>query len=163
METKSYTIAELQAMDDDTLNALAAELRGWHLEEVEEFSDRDWYFGNNSHPALYRTYKDDNGFVCHFKDWKPATDRNQSGALIEWLLAECFHRKQPGQVTAWNPGKPMRGYVQVQIPKQSGLSPERLAFWKGDANHLFIIHGNDARAETVAFCAAMLAISQRLN
>lgn len=143
-ETTSYTIADLLALPDDALNAMAAELRGWYLEEVEEFTDKDWYFGNSSKPCMFRTYKDSNsnGFACDFSKWTPATNLNQSRELLQRATDEtghCFNVFiQPGG-----------GHVWI-IGDEASKETTEIPF-------------NSAHAETAAFCAAMLAMEGRLT
>lgn len=118
----SYAIAELRALPDEALNAMAAELRGiqravigggWIEDGTEAFYD---------------------------EIFTPATDRNQSGELLEFAVAKgagffiTFWRQEP--------------HVRYSISKNP-------LDW-------YAVSGNDARAETVAFCAAMLAMDGRL-
>lgn len=121
---EAHTVAELLAMPDPALNALAAELRGirraagsggWIEDSTEDFYDEIFL---------------------------PATERNQSGELLEWATDEtgiCFDIFiQPGGGWVW--------IVWTEANKENTEIP-----------------GNDAHAETAAFCAAMLTLEGRLN
>ncbi len=70
-EKQSYTIADLLAMPDDALNALAAELRGYTLSKTKIF----WRDANEE-------------VICHRRSFAPATDRNQIGELFDWAVKE---------------------------------------------------------------------------
>ncbi len=109
--SETYTIADLQAMPDDALNALAAELR-WQKEITWDI-------------------------------WSPTSDRNQSGELLQWAEAHrgCAFDIQIGRNEA----------IGIFIPPNATRFPD------------VVVSGNDARAETIAFCAAMLAMKGRLK
>ncbi len=64
----THTIAELEALPDDDLSALAAELRGWH------FADGLLWLDNTS---LGLDWK-----------YKPATNHNQSRELMAWAATQ---------------------------------------------------------------------------
>lgn len=123
------TVEQLQALSDEELNALAAKLRGWKLLE----SDHDSWRGVTGN---YYFESEDGEAECSEGDWTPATSRDQSGELLEWAWRNrgiLFHVGFTGG------GSP--GYVQFETPI---------------THHM--VRGNDARSETIAFCAAMLAI-----
>lgn len=70
------------------------------------------------------------------REWTPATSRDQSGELLTW---------------AWrNHG------ILFHIGFTGGASPGYVQFETPVTHHT--VRGNDARAETIAFCAAMLAL-----
>lgn len=118
-----YTVADLQAMTNDDLNALAAELRGvkriggdnkggdW-VDEFDEFYDE--FFA-------------------------PATDRNESGKLLQWAMERGAE-------------------FEISIAAESCIEfCDACKCWNS-----FDIDSGLARAETIAFCAAMLAMEGRL-
>jgi len=70
MNKKTYTIAQLLALPDDDLNALAAELRGWHWLESDLVDEK-----GEAH-VLWP--------VC----WTPVTDCNQSRELLTWAATQ---------------------------------------------------------------------------
>lgn len=131
--SETYTLAELQAMDNSALNAMAAELR--KLESVRCASGfgeivEDWLCDTPTSVPLYRA-----------ADWSPTTDRNQSGELLEWLADQSF---------SMSIGRDHFGIVSVGISHSDYVT----------------IGAHDKRwalAETVAFCAAMLAMEGRLK
>ena len=141
--TDTFTLADLQAMADADLNALAAELRGWNLtfgsieiplraSGTETVREYHWE-GRDSNGEM--------GAIVADCDWKPATDRNQSGELLECATAQGA------------------GFI---IDRFGGSS--RIACYQGkDCAWICAIPGNDAHAETIAFCAAMLAMKGRLK
>ena len=135
-EKQSYTIADLLALDNDALNAMAAELRGWTL-RVEEY--------RIGHPLIeagvLRDYISADGrTMSAVADYSPSLDRNQSRACLKHATTNgvrvdvCF-RPEVAYTTFYIEAIPLMRTVQ----------------------------GNDARAETVAFCAAMLAMAGRLK
>lgn len=113
MMNKTYTIAELEALPDADLCALAAELR----------------------------YGQTDGFPC-WNTWTPATNRNQSGELLEWLT---------------------RRYWTVDVGFGLGNIVVIAMIDDGEFDKTIKIPGNTARSETIAFCAAMLAQQGRLK
>ena len=124
MSDQTYTIAELLALPDERLNALAAELRGYKL--VETVWDS--------------AYENGSGDSIPVTEWTPATDRNQSGELLTLATAQGL-----GFMVDWF---------------GVGDTPARIScYQQADCAWLCEIPGNDARAETVAFCAAMLAMA----
>lgn len=74
--------------------------------------------------------------VSHVADWSPAVDRNQSGELLQWAIAKG-----------------------VDFMIRLNRSRPRITIF---GESLITIEANDARAETIAFCAAMLAMEGRL-
>jgi hypothetical protein len=127
---KTYTLPELLALDSDTLNKMAAELRGYRLVTEYDYNQRDCYLDDKG-DCLYRV-----------EDYSPATDRNQSGELLDYAEGQGL------------------GFM---IDKRSKYIPARTVCYGADAKWLLHVPGNDARAETVAFCAAMLAMQGRLS
>lgn len=111
--TKTYTIADLCALPDDALDALAAELRGYT--EVFKMGTHT-FWQDASGKKITESYK-----------WKPTTDRNQSGELLMWAQ--------------------LQGAKFQQIVAADGVLEINIS----------------ARAETIAFCAAMLAMAGRLK
>lgn len=114
--TNTFTLAELQALPNADLNALAAELRGYRNDP----SNAAWY--------------DEHGGRFDYEyEFTPATDRNKSGELLMWAAAQG-----------------------AEFEIQFRATPK-----------IFFLHthmkANDARAETIAFCAAMLAMAGRLQ
>ena len=130
------TISELQAMSDQELNALAAKLRGWKLLESDHGSWRG-VTGN------YYFESEDGEAECSEGDWTPATSRDQSGALLQWAVKRGV--RITVQFGSWsgavNDGNFLRCLIADRYPVR-----------------VFNLAENDARAETIAFCAAMLAI-----
>ena len=85
-------------------------------------------------------WRDSDGeVVCHRASFTPATDRNQSGELLRHAA------KQDADILVWTGND--RNDIDCTI----------------NQTHWFQISGNDARAETIAFCAAMLAMEGRLR
>lgn len=129
---KTYTIEELIAMPDADLNALAAELRGWFLRREVWLENR-----NGQEVTVAATPNAYFDLRRSYPVWQPATDRNQSGELLEWLLdkhsfAGCLNYTSPPSIEIWTSG------------------------WATAIS--VTISGNTARAEVIAFCAAMQAI-----
>lgn len=106
---ETYTIADLCALPDGALDALAAELRGWHWIESDLVDE------SGKVQVMWP--------VC----FTPTTDRNQSGELLIYAQQQGARFKQ---VVADD------GILEINI---------------------------NARAETIAFCAAMLAMAGRLK
>ena len=106
---ETYTIADLCALPNDTLDALAVELRGWHWIESDLVDE------SGEVQVMWP--------VC----FTPTTDRNQSGELLIYAQQQGARFKQ---VIADD------GVLEINI---------------------------NARAETIAFCAAMLAMAGRLK
>lgn len=139
MSDQTYTIAELLALPDERLNALAAELRGYKLVETVPFNE--WQKGGAKWDSAYENGSGDSIPVT---EWTPATDRNQSGELLTLATAQGL-----GFMVDWF---------------GVGDTPARIScYQQADCAWLCEIPGNDARAETVAFCAAMLAMAGRLT
>ena len=119
------TVSELQALPDTELNALAAKLRGWKLE-----NGRYWEEDGSRSTSEMRLDR-----------WTPATSRDQSGALLQWAATQgCYFTIGFGDFNS---------EVRVRINLERN---EREIFVDET------IPGNDARAETIAFCVAMLAM-----
>lgn len=149
----NYTLTELQALYDADLNALAAELRGF-----------------SNHPLAFSLYDvDANGRsveVCEKVDWRPATDRNQSGELLRWASESGVNfwidfDDTPG--VRWSTDQ--RGDCHsCQFDFATGYSCG--AHCECDCHEEQpdgFVPGNDARAEALAFCAAMLAMKGGLQ
>lgn len=82
-QIQSYAIADLLAMDDGALNALAAELRGWHYPSPQELKKGAW-------PG----YDKGDGSYMEAHKWRPATDLNQSRDLLRLAIdktGNCFN------------------------------------------------------------------------
>lgn len=125
--SKAYTIAELEALADADLCALAAEFMSPN--EIQ------W----NGRFAQYSKYQP--GRARKWSPFLPATNRNQSGELLEWARRThgvLFYIGFTGGASA--------GYVQFETTAI-----------------LRTISGTSARSETIAFCAAMLAQQGRLQ
>ncbi len=121
------------------------------IEELQALPDGDLNAlaaelrGFYNHPLAFSLYDTNaNGRsveICEKSDWQPTTDRNQSGELLTWAWRThgiLFHIGFTGGASM--------GYVQYETAVEFGT-----------------IKGNNARAETVAFCAAMLAMTGRLK
>jgi hypothetical protein len=131
-----YTIADLQALSNADLNALAAELRGWVL-RIEEYQIGEPVIES----GVLRDYVAADGrTMSAVADWSPCLDRNQSGKLLRHA------EKQDIQFI-------------VHFLNKMGAS---IHWREGDYGFWNYVSGNDARAETIAFCAAMLAMEGRL-
>lgn len=130
----NYTLAELQAMPNNDLNALAAELRGWTLQAVTDpirGSFLNWVDSDD-----VGQYSPD--------EWTPATDRNQSGKLLEWFMTQnesCSFSIIRGRVTC-----------RVRLESTEDTSE----VWREREESL-------ARLEALAFCAAMLVMKGALQ
>ena len=131
------TIEQLQAMSDEELNALAAKLRGWTIGKSQPWTEGDWRV------RYCDVYNESDGAVIPVDNWTPATSRDQSGALLEWAVAHGVESKI-------NIGS--EPYIEITWPD----APENLHSLNG-ADWIEIL-GSDARSQTIAFCAAMLAI-----
>lgn len=119
MTDKTYTIEELEALPDADLNALAAELR----------------------------YGRTDGFPC-WNTWSPATDRNQSRELLEWLVEQPI----------------CRASYTIKLGCGKLFAGVRVEWIDGNNNFQDVqVNGTSARSETAAFCAAMLAQQGRLK
>ena len=131
---ETYTIDELLALPDEALNALAAGLRGWTISKAQPWDD-------GRRIIQCDVYNESDGAVMPVDDWTPATSRDQSGELLR-------HAQRLGvrfAVHFWDGAEEITGAVP------------RILLNRRD---VFAVSGNDARAETVAFCAAMLAIRE---
>lgn len=128
---KKYTIEELQALPNDDLNALAAELRGHSIGTV-------LYAGKYSNWLLDAT----GNRIMYKSLWGPAVCRNQSGELLEWFVE-----------TQW------RAHYTIRSGKLFRSVCVTVATDSGDVN--VEANGTGAKAETVAFCAAMLAMKDQ--
>jgi len=123
-KTDTYTLAELQAMADVDLNALAAELRGVKCWQEDEY-----------------TYAEIGGKE---KLWRPATNRNQSGELLEWFMTQ--NESHSFSV--------IKGRLTCRVRLET--TEDTTEIWREQGESL-------ARLETIAFCAAMLAMKGRLK
>lgn len=101
---------------------------------------RGWYDCEASNRPCYHD-NETLAEVC--ANWTPATSRDQSGALLEWAVAHGVESKI-------NIGS--EPYIEITWPD----APENLHSLNG-ADWIEIL-GSDARSQTIAFCAAMLAI-----
>lgn len=126
-KTEAYTVAELLALPVDKLNALAAEIM-----PSNQIHSAD-------HLPLYGKYRP--GKPRRWVKWTPATDRNQSAALLEWFASRRFsvsiHRDQCGETSV-------------------GIT-------HSDYGAVGAHHGEWAMAETVAAIAMWLKIKGRLG
>jgi hypothetical protein len=130
---KTYTLPELLALDNDALNKMAAELRGYRL-------------------CGFSYFQDDGDFesrVCHVSDYTPTDNFNQSRELLMWAMIEhdCFFNISIGD-------EPFVEFIWPDAPEM--LTSRNGADWRE-------IPGDSARAEVAAFCAAMLAVAGRLS
>jgi hypothetical protein len=127
LATIPLTIQPFTEMADDELNALAAKLRGWKLE-----NGRYWEEDGSRSTSEMRLDR-----------WMPATDCNQSRELLKWAAKRGV--RITVQFGSWssavNDGRFLRCLIADRYPVRA-----------------FDLAENDARAETIAFCAAMLAI-----
>jgi len=155
MSKQTYTVAELQAMPDDDLNALAAELRGWTSVDRstgnEYGSSLSFWWADKSQIDG----NDDDYYIMPEREFLPATDRNQSRELLECARTKgaeffiAFWRREP--------------HVRYSISKNPlDWNTAYVTFYIEAIPLLRTIPGNDARAETIAFCAAMLAMAGKL-
>lgn len=123
----TYTVAELQELPDADLNALAATLGDYRHDP----SNAAWY--------------DEHGGRFDYEyEFKPATNRNQSGELLEWFVE-----------TQW------KGHYAIRSGKLFRSVCVTAATDGDDVN--VEVNGTGAKAETIAFCAAMLALAGRLQ
>ena len=140
--SRNYTITELLAMPDDDLNALAAELRGWTISYGQPWHNEDDEF------IRCDVYNDHEGAVMPVNEWSPYTNRNQSYDLLTWAADQTFEIN--------------RCTVIFEITIDSAPRTARgIHAWSSNGMD-FEVPGNGARAETIAFCAAMLAMAGRL-
>ena len=121
MNNQTYTVGDLLALDNDALNAMAAELRGIH----RAVGGGGWI--EDGTEAFY-----DEIFL-------PATDRNQSGELLVWAIEQGCQ-------------------FDISLTAESEID---FCASGGDWSTISIDSGLP-RAETIAFCAAMLAMKERL-
>ena len=135
----NYTLAELQAMPSDDLSALAAELRGWKFSAAGILEDGSGQEVRQKNCVVFKLGTASESYPYF---WSLATDRNQSGELLQWLT---------------------RRYWTVDVGFGLGNAAIVAMVDDGELDKTIKIPGNDARAETVAFCAAMLAIKGRLR
>lgn len=136
------TVDELQALPDSELNALAAKLRGWTTAfggiEIAGETVREHHFEG-------RDKKGELGAIISVHDWMPATDRNQSGELLQWAA------KRGGEDYAFS--SDLATFIEFQAIFQSEEISDPV-----EVEPLFSINEYSARSETIAFCAAMLAL-----
>ena len=118
------------------------------IEQLQALSDkglsalaaklRGWYDCEKENRPCYHD-SETLAEVCD--NWTPATSRDQSGELLQWAETQgCYFTIGFGDFNS---------DVRVRINLERN---EREIFVDET------IPGNDARAETVAFCAAMLAM-----
>lgn len=140
-EPDTYSIESLIALDNSALNELAAELRGiaCHLCEMGHRLSRD---GKLHLPSQAK------GMIevqpCKMAQFKPATDRNQSREILDWFVE-----------TQWKAGYTIRYgklFRSVSIAAATSGDDVKVS-----------VNGTGAKSETIAFCAAMLAINGRLK
>lgn len=136
MSKQTYTLAELQAMPNDGLDALAVEMRGWKFSAAGILEDENGQEVRQKDCVVFKLSTASESYPYF---WTPATDRNQSGKLLEWLIAN-----------GW------RGAAYY-------TSPARIEIWHYNYGKNVQVAGWNARAETIAFCAAMLATAGRLK
>lgn len=145
--TKTYTIADLCALPNDALDALAAELRGWRLEEDEYPPELAPMRKSKTVPV----WIDSNGrftgyapasLAGYLTKWKPTTDFNQSRELLAWATANCY------KFSYSTFGSALFSNVRVEWVSEPSMEFRNLK-----------VIGNDARAEVTAFCAAILAMA----
>ena len=133
-EPDTYSIESIAALDDSALNALAAELRGWIFRESGILTDKSGEEVRESECVVFKLGTASDSYPYF---WQPVKNRNQSGELLQWAIA-----KGVDFMIRLN-----RSWPRITIFGES----------------LITIEANDARAETIAFCAAMLAINGRLQ
>lgn len=139
-----YSIEELQALPNGDLSALAAELRGWKLSQGAQ-----WWKYDDGRKVPTFTYNDTEGPVMPVSDWVPTANRDQSGELLrEAAKRRCYF------TILFCADDAMLYFGSNQL---SVFTPNHRG------RQLATIPGNDARAETIAFCAAMLAMKERLT
>ena len=135
-KTDTYTIADLQAMPDDALSALAAELRGWQFSIAGILQDKN---GQEVRQRDCVVFKLGTASESYPYFWSPATDRNQSGELLEWAASQGFRISIGRDETG----------IHVGIYSDRGRFGAHDEKWP--------------RAETIAFIAAMLDLKGRLT
>jgi hypothetical protein len=133
-EPDTYSIESLTALDNSALNELAAELRGWIFRESGILTDESGEEVRESECVVFKLGTASDSYPYF---WQPVKNRNQSGELLQWAIA-----KGVDFMIRLN-----RSWPRITIFGES----------------LITIEANDARAETIAFCAAMLAINGRLQ
>lgn len=117
--------SQLPTLDDDALDVLAAELRGWKVGGLLGKEEVDvWCTGEKTRYDNYERQ-------IRLTDWTPTTNYNQSRELLDWAAKE--HSME----------------FMVRIG-----NPHARVVYFGD--EITTIQGNSPRAETTAFCAAML-------
>jgi hypothetical protein len=127
---ETYTIADLCALPNDALDAMAVELRGWHWIESDLVDE------SGEVQVMWP--------VC----FTPTTNHNQSGKLLSHAVSNgCAFEINIGD-------EPFVEFTWPDAPE--ALTSRNGADWRE-------IPGNDARTETIVFCAAMLAMAGRLK
>jgi hypothetical protein len=124
------TIEQMQTLPDAELNALAAKLRGL---KAFNFQGVKWLGVVDVEGKTHGKHK--------LREWTPATSRDQSGALLQWAATQGFYFTV--------------GFGDFNSDVRVRINLER------NEREIFVdetIPGNDARAETIAFCVAMLAM-----
>jgi hypothetical protein len=132
------TIEQLQALPDKELNALAAKLRGL---KAFNFQGVKWLGVTDAQGKTHGKHK--------LREWTPTTSRDQSGELLEWAAGRGILFDVAFGHYASDERHP---HVEAYLPRYDDKA------WISENRWLYHIPGNDARAQTVAFCAAMLAI-----
>lgn len=133
-EPDTYSIESITALDDSALNELAAELRGWIFRESGILTDESGEEVRESECVVFKLGTASDSYPYF---WQPVKNRNQSGELLQWAIAKG-------------------GDFMIRLNR----SWPRITIF---GESLITIEANDARAETIAFCAAMLAINGRLQ
>lgn len=132
-EPDTYSIESLTALDNSALNELAAELRGWIFRESGILTDESGEEVRESECVVFKLGTASDSYPYF---WQPVKNRNQSGELLQWAIAKG-----------------------VDFMIRLNRSRPRITIF---GESLITIEANDARAETIAFCAAMLAMEGRL-
>ena len=132
-EPDTYSIESLTALDNSALNELAAELRGWIFRESGILTDESGEEVRESECVVFKLGTASDSYPYF---WQPVKNRNQSGELLQWAIAKG-----------------------VDFMIRLNRSRPRITIF---GESLITIEANDARADTVAFCAAMLAMEGRL-
>lgn len=137
-EPDTYSIESIAALDDSALNALAAELRGWIFRESGILTDKSGEEVRESECVVFKLGTASDSYPYF---WQPVKNRNQSGELLQWAIAKG-----------------------VDFMIRLNRSRPRITIFRSTfGESLITIEANDARAETIAFCAAMLATEGRLR
>lgn len=136
-EPDTYSIESLTALDNSALNELAAELRGWIFRESGILTDES---GEEVRESECVVFKLGTALDSYPYFWQPVKNRNQSGELLKWAIAKGAE---------FEVSLSLNSSIDFRIHRQD---------WRTvDCSSSF------ARAETIAFCAAMLAMEGRLR